>query len=80
MSRCKPCVTELWKQELRCWNECHPDGEEEASQEDLEEVEERRKDEERRASPRVEIELDVSGLKIALEAEEEKEEDKGGDT
>ncbi|THV08417.1 hypothetical protein K435DRAFT_847282 [Dendrothele bispora CBS 962.96] len=28
-SNCKPCVNELWRQELRCWQECHPDGVEE---------------------------------------------------
>ncbi|KAE9405587.1 hypothetical protein BT96DRAFT_852680 [Gymnopus androsaceus JB14] len=25
-SNCKPCVKELWRQELKCWSECHPDG------------------------------------------------------
>lgn len=67
-------MTELWKQELRCWNECHPDGEEEAKsgeEEEEEEAEEWRKDEERRASPRVEIELDMDGLKIAPGQEKE---------
>lgn len=28
-SSCKPCVKELWREELKCWNECHPDGAEE---------------------------------------------------
>ncbi|KAM0752309.1 hypothetical protein T439DRAFT_205409 [Meredithblackwellia eburnea MCA 4105] len=28
-SSCKPCVKELWKEELKGWEDCHPDGEEE---------------------------------------------------
>lgn len=26
-SSCSPCVTELWKQELRVWTECQGEGE-----------------------------------------------------
>lgn len=32
-SSCKPCVKELWREELKCWNEAHPDGAEEDEEE-----------------------------------------------
>ncbi|ORY90851.1 hypothetical protein BCR35DRAFT_108270 [Leucosporidium creatinivorum] len=33
-SSCKPCVKELWREELKCWNEIHPDGAEEEEEEE----------------------------------------------
>ncbi|KAI5475800.1 hypothetical protein MNV49_000811 [Pseudohyphozyma bogoriensis] len=76
-SSCKPCVTELWKQELRCWKECHPDGEEEEEDDDEDDEEVRREEEqraerkqqakeleERRASPKVTIEVDLAGMSL----------------
>ncbi|BGP22476.1 hypothetical protein JCM10295v2_001355 [Rhodotorula toruloides] len=25
-SNCRPCVREIWKEEVKVWTECHPDG------------------------------------------------------
>lgn len=69
---CKPCVTELWKQELRCWNECHPDGPDEdgddeeseggAAKEPSKPVTDEEAAETRRRvdSPKVEIEIEIA--------------------
>lgn len=65
-SSCKPCVKELYREQLRVWRECHPDGaesdeeqDEEAAKEEKAELsleKERRKLEKmQRESPKVEI-------------------------
>lgn len=37
-SSCRPCVRELWREEKRVWEECHPDGlEEEESESECDE-------------------------------------------
>ncbi|KAK4702182.1 hypothetical protein P7C70_g4050, partial [Phenoliferia sp. Uapishka_3] len=77
-SSCKPCVTTLWKEELRCWKECHPDGEDASEEgpdaevhvlqdEGVEKGKERER--ERRAdSPKVEIELELDRLSLGGDA------------
>ncbi|GAA5951303.1 hypothetical protein JCM3765_002439 [Sporobolomyces pararoseus] len=57
-SSCKPCVLELYKQELKVWEECHPDGEEEQEQEEEEELiqeKEEEKGEKEKGNPKIEI-------------------------
>lgn len=55
---CKPCVTELWRQELRCWKECHPDGEDDDSDEEREDDGDAKSEPDRRGSPAIEIALE----------------------
>jgi hypothetical protein len=72
-SSCKPCVRELWREEKRVWEECHPDGEEEEESEDENE-------DDKVGTPKIEIELEerLSDVKIVT-AEEELEEGEGED-
>lgn len=66
-SSCKPCVNELWKQEVRCWEECNPEGQREEEEEEEEVGEEtnellgsieKAKLEDRRGTPDIEISIE----------------------
>ena len=65
-SACKPCVKELYREEMRVWSEVHPDGPNE--EEDGEGGEKTpaldESDEEERASPKVEIEVESGALEL----------------
>lgn len=74
-SNCKPCVKELHREQLRVWKEVHPDGPDETIEED--DIEAARRDENEahgrrealkerqdRASPKVEIEVELKGLAL----------------
>ncbi|BGP29702.1 hypothetical protein JCM10296v2_001441 [Rhodotorula toruloides] len=51
-SNCRPCVREIWREEVKVWSECHPDGvsddegEEEDIVKEMAEEKERKEDEE----------------------------------
>ncbi|GAA6020172.1 hypothetical protein JCM11491_005554 [Sporobolomyces phaffii] len=65
-SSCKPCVRELWKEEMRVWDECHPDGPDVESDNDEDEDEDEDDDKgldgvtwDDGGSPRVEIAIEA---------------------
>ncbi|GAA5845923.1 hypothetical protein JCM3766R1_000862 [Sporobolomyces carnicolor] len=64
-SSCKPCVRELWREEKRVWDECHPDGEDvESEPEEQPELEERAEE-----GPAIEIGIEEQLESCALTEE-----------
>ncbi|GAA5991588.1 hypothetical protein JCM5350_002625 [Sporobolomyces pararoseus] len=73
-SSCKPCVLELYREEKRVWEECHPDGEEEEEEKEEEEEENLNDDgeENKKGDPKVEIgiERQIEDMKISIDEQE----------
>lgn len=61
-SSCKPCIKELYRQELRVWKECHPDCEVEARR-DAQDMDDR---EGRASTPQVEITIEFDRAVVTV--------------
>ncbi|GAA5913371.1 uncharacterized protein JCM6883_003055 [Sporobolomyces salmoneus] len=76
-SSCKPCVRELWREERKVWEECHPEGEGEEIESESEEEEEQKPEKPEKGGPQLEIGIESQVESLELVDGEPKAEEKG---